>query len=84
MRNEDRDAYMLENPSLLIEPVRVTVTWKTAQTPRVFPLDHDGRKAPDAVAIPVRRTDAGVQFTLDGAMSKAVYYVVETPPRHRW
>ena len=73
--------HWLENPALLFEPVRATVTLKGRRNARVYALDHDGRKPADAMEIPVERTGGGVRFTLDGAKSEAVYYLVELTQR---
>jgi hypothetical protein len=43
----------------------------------VFALDHEGRKPADAKPLPVEKTKDGVRFTLDGAHTKTVYYVLD-------
>jgi len=69
--------HWIENPVLLFEPVRATLTLRRDESFRVYALDHDGRKQPGAVQVPVERTRDGLRFTVDGAESKTVYYVVE-------
>jgi hypothetical protein len=77
MRKEDQLDYMLKNPSLLLEPVVAQITLKTKRPLRVYALDHDGCRPADAKMLPFERTDGAVRFVLDGAKTKAIYYVVE-------
>lgn len=70
-----------ENPTLLFEPVNLTVTLKRDAPCRVYVLDHDGRRTADAVEIPVRRTPDGMQFTVDGAKYRTMYYLLEVVER---
>ncbi len=62
---------------LLIEPVVVDVTLKRKGKARVYALDLDGKKEPGMSRIGVKKTRDALSFTLDGAKSKTVYYVVE-------
>lgn len=65
---------------LMIEPVRVAILLKGRADAKVYALDHDGRRQPGTAEIPVERTPDGVRFLLDGAQTKAVYYLVEMQP----
>jgi hypothetical protein len=61
----------------ILEPVKATVELKGRQGVKAYALDHEGRKPTDAKPLPVEKTEDGVRLTVDGAQTKAVYYVVE-------
>ncbi len=61
----------------LIEPVKAAFEVKGRKDAKVFALDHEGRKPDGAQPLPVEKTKDGVRFTVDGAQTKAVHYVVE-------
>lgn len=58
-------------PPLLVEPVAVELTLKRGGNPKVYVLDHDGRRS--AQTLPA----ANGKLTLDGAQTKAVYYEID-------
>jgi len=70
-----REEYMA-SPTLIVEPVRATVSLPGARPFRVFALDHDGCRPAPPVEVPVVRTPQGGQFALDGARYKTMYYLV--------
>jgi len=76
-RPEDRIADMLKNPTLLIEPVKATLTVKRAGPFKAYALDHDGCKPEKATEIPVAQAAGAQQITLDGAQYRTMYYVIE-------
>jgi len=61
----------------IIEPVKATFELKGRKAAKVFALDHEGRKPANAQPLPVEKTKDGLRFTVDGAQTKTVYYVVE-------
>ena len=69
--------HWIENPVLLFEPVRATLTLRRDEAFRVYALDHDGRLPRPPHEVPVTRTQEGLQFTLDGARYDTMYYLVE-------
>jgi hypothetical protein len=77
IRKEQQIEYMLKNPSLLVEPVAAEITLKTKRPLRVYALDHDGCKRDGDKPLPVEQIEGGMRFTLDGAATKALYYLVE-------
>ena len=62
---------------LIVEPVRAEIELKGRKSARVYALDHDGRRQKDAREIPVKKTQDGVAFELNGAETKTFYYVVD-------
>lgn len=62
---------------VLVEPVRATIELDRRNVRRVVALDHGGHLPEDAMEIPWKKTKDGARFTLDGAKSKTVYYLVE-------
>lgn len=62
---------------LLIEPVKATFELKGNRPARVFALDQNGRKPANAQPLLVEQTKDGLRFTVDGAQTKTVYYLVE-------
>jgi hypothetical protein len=67
-----REEYM-KNPTLLVEPVKATITLKDPRPFRVCALDHDGCKPAQPVEVLVSKG----RFTLDGAKYQTMYYLVE-------
>lgn len=69
---------ILDNPRMLVEPVKATFTVKRKDPFKVYALDHDGCLPADAKPLPVTSSTAeGQQFTLDGAQTGAFYYLLE-------
>jgi hypothetical protein len=66
-----------EKARQLLEPVAVTVTLKRKDPCRVIALDHGGRRTSPPVEVPVAADADGQRFTLDGAVYKTPYYLVE-------
>jgi hypothetical protein len=56
---------------VLIEPVRAAIRFRRTGQCEVYPLDHDGRRRPDAAAL------AGPEFQIDTGKNRTIYYVVE-------
>jgi hypothetical protein len=69
---QQREEY-LSNPTLILEPVKATITLAGTRPFRVCALDHDGCKPATPVELPVGNR----QFTLDGAKYQTMYYLVE-------
>jgi hypothetical protein len=69
---QQREEY-LSNPTLIVEPVKATITLAGTRPFRVCALDHDGCKPATPVELPVGNR----QFTLDGAKYQTMYYLVE-------
>jgi hypothetical protein len=69
--------HWIENPVLIFEPVRATVTLKGRKDGRVYALDHDGRLPAEPVEVPVAEVPHGQQTVLDGARYQTMYYLVE-------
>jgi hypothetical protein len=65
------------NPPELIEPVCATISLKRTGPCKVYPLDHAGRIRPDGKLLPVSQAEGTLEFTLDGAASKTMYYLAE-------
>lgn len=65
-----------KNATLVTEPFKTVITLKRKGVCRVLPLDHEGRRTAQP-EIPVTKTKDGPRFTLDGASTKTMYYVVE-------
>ena len=62
---------------LLVEPVRATITIRRDEPCRLTPLDHLGRLRQDSAPVPVSEAGGGRRFDLDGARSRAFFYLVE-------
>lgn len=62
---------------LLLEPVEATVTFKGRKVKSVLPLDHSGRMRDGAASLAVTAADGESSFTIDGKISKSMYYLVE-------
>ncbi len=62
---------------LLIEPVKAAITVKSGKIKAVHPLDHSGRMKQGAATLEVSSNKSGDTFTVDGATSKTMYYLVE-------
>jgi hypothetical protein len=62
---------------LLIEPVTATITVKRGGVRAVRPLSHSGRVRNRMQTVPVSKSPAGDSFTIDGRVTRTVYYLVE-------
>jgi hypothetical protein len=62
---------------VLVEPVKATLRLKRKGRFQVYALDHDGRKRPDAAAVPATQSGQGIEFGIDGAKYRTLYYLVE-------
>jgi len=58
-------------PPILMEPVKVTLTFKRKGSPTVFLLDHNGKQTGETLS------DIDGKLTLDGARDKTPYYLVK-------
>jgi len=72
--------HMLGNPTLIFEPVALTVTLKRDEPCRVYALDPDGRLPETPVEVPVERTAGGQWLRLDGSRYRTMYYLIEFEP----
>ncbi len=62
---------------VLIEPVKATILLKGRNTAKVCALDHEGRKPDNAMEIPTQTPPDGLSISIDGSVSKTVYYLIE-------
>jgi hypothetical protein len=75
-KQKDRRNFLAENPRLLAEPVRADFLVKRNDPCKVFALDHDGVLPSGAEPLAAQRGKTGTKVILDGAKTKAVYYLV--------
>lgn len=73
---KDYEAMLREPPTLIIEPVRASLTFANRRPAEVLPLDHDGRLRADAAPIAVTGGHAGYTVPLDGKQLATMYYLV--------
>jgi len=69
--NEDRTALVNKGKTpILIEPVRARITIKRSGNPKVYLLDHDGRRTKKMLPVQDGR------FEIDGGRDQTMYYEV--------
>ena len=68
-----RDTRLLSKGTspVLMEPVHAEITVNRSGSPKVFVMDHDGRKTDTTVPI------SNSTFEIDGAHYKTIYYEIE-------